>query len=383
MSNRLLPGSTIGILGGGQLGRMLSLVAKRLGYTTVVFTEREDSPAGQVSDHCILGDLSDQKALKELGVIADVITYETENIPIDSCRYLQQFAPVRPDPDAIYHTQHRARERQLLNSLGIPVAPYHLIKEPGDVATLPADFVFPAILKTASFGYDGRGQVQVASSEQLKSSWQSLGSVECILEEKISFIKEFSVIIVGSAAEKELLHYGPIENHHSRHILDISTYPAEIPEDSARQALEYTTSIGKSFKLEGVVTVEFFLTANGSVMVNEIAPRPHNSGHLTIEGFATSQFEQQLRGICGLPLGSNQALCAAAMVNLLGELWRDDAEPHFEKAFSQSNTFLHLYGKQEARPKRKMGHITVTEQELSRAREKALALRASLTDSES
>jgi len=380
MSNSLLPGSTLGILGGGQLGKMLVLVAKRIGYYTVVFTERENAPAAQVSDQAIVGNLDDRSLLSKFGKLCDVITYETENIPIESCRLLEDLAPVRPNPDAIFRTQHRVRERELLTGLGIPTAPYHVLKKAEDLEHLPADFKFPAIMKTACFGYDGKGQMQVSSRDDILAAWTTLDQQECIIEQKISFSKEFSVIVAGSKGSVSRVTYGPIENHHERHILDLSLYPGTIPTEASELAVKHALKVGEHFSLEGVLTIEFFLAENDQVIVNEIAPRPHNSGHLTIEGFSTSQFEQQLRGICCLPLGNSKALSAVAMVNLLGELWSKAGKLNCEDIFAEPGAHLHLYGKNKARVGRKMGHLTVVGENITEAKEKALALRTTLTE---
>ncbi|MCB0328802.1 MAG: 5-(carboxyamino)imidazole ribonucleotide synthase [Bdellovibrionales bacterium] len=374
----VLPGSTVGILGSGQLGRMLAFVAKRMGYTVVVFSDQQDSPAGQVADLELVGSYNDEALLRKFGEACDVITYEFENIPSNSCRILEEFAPVRPNPEAIFLTQNRARERELLTGLGIPVAPYHHIAEEKDIASLPADFTFPAILKAASFGYDGKGQQAVSSRADLDESWNALGQVECVLEERLQFAKEFS-IVVARAVDGSIVTYGPIENHHEKHILDLSFYPSEIAAEVSELASDYAKQIAEKLGVLGVITIEFFLMKNNSPIVNEIAPRPHNSGHLTIEGFRASQFEQQLRGVCGLPLGSVESLTPVAMVNLLGELWNDDGDLTTAHVFQHPKAFLHLYGKTEPRSGRKMGHLTVVASDLTEAKSTALQLRDAMS----
>jgi 5-(carboxyamino)imidazole ribonucleotide synthase len=393
----ILPGATIGILGGGQLGRMLAVVAKRMGYAVCVYSDVKgflpkgesppriesslaiECPAAQVADHLFCGDYTDEALLKSFCEVCDVITYEFENIPASTCHFLLEHVPVRPHPRAIFVAQNRARERELLERASVPVAPFHVLETEEDLITVPESFIFPAIVKTAELGYDGKGQAQASNLKELQEKWCQLGKVPCIVEEKLSFEKEFSIVIARSASGDSCC-YGPIVNEHVNHILDCSTCPGDLPSQSIQQGKKYAENIANALEIEGVITIEFFLMPNGNVIANEIAPRPHNSGHLTIEAFVTSQFEQQLRGICGLPLGSSEQRSPVAMVNLLGELWKDEPPllSPLNPLFSSPDAHLHLYGKPEARPGRKMGHLTVLDTTVENARTRALELRAQL-----
>ena len=372
----LLPQNTIlGILGGGQLGRMLTFVAKRYGYKVSILSDKENSPAGQVADREFVGDYQDTALLTAFGKEVDVVTYEFENIPLFTCEFLEQFCEVHPNKNLLSKCQNRLRERELLTSLDIPVAHHQEISaEKNDIKE---NFPFPAILKTASSGYDGKGQRVVPSQDKFNAAWKELKNSDCILEEKISFSKEFSIII-SQDKFKNSHTFGPIENTHENHILSVSRYPGDIPEESIRSAKKHLTEIAKSIELVGVLTAEFFLLKNGEVIVNELAPRPHNSGHLTIEACHISQFEAQLRAVCGLPLlpfvkkentsaqNSNNSSRQyshqyshrhAAMLNLIGEKVYSNAIPYSE-ILQLEQTSLHLYGKEHALKGRKMGHIT-------------------------
>lgn len=378
----ILPGATIGIVGSGQLGRMAALVAKRMGYRVCVYSPTADSPTGQVVDKEFVGSYEDREQLALFRAECDVITYEFENIPVETFHFLQEQVPVHPTPDAIYATQNRLRERELLSELEIPVAPYAALSSAEELECLlqseqSTPLRFPAVLKTASFGYDGKGQVKVQSQEELSAAWESLAQQPCLLEERISFVSEFSVI-VARGGDGELRTYGPIENEHVNHILDRSFFPSHVPEASGEKAVQYAQAIAEKLGVIGVIAVEFFLLKDGGVLVNEIAPRPHNSGHLTIEGFATSQFEQQIRAICGMPLGSVGLVQPVAMVNLLGDVWAEKPYLDISAVVQEPRAFLHLYGKPEARIGRKMGHVTVLGESVSDACEKAAKVRQGL-----
>lgn len=378
----ILPGATIGIVGSGQLGRMAALVAKRMGYRVCVYSPTADSPTGQVVDKEFVGAYDDWEQLAQFRAECDVITYEFENIPVETFHFLEENVPVHPTPDAIYATQNRLRERELLSELEIPVATYAPLTSAEELKDLlqsdqSASLQFPAVLKTASFGYDGKGQVKVQSRAELETAWDSLAQQPCLLEERISFVSEFSVI-VARGGDRELRTYGPIENEHVNHILDRSFFPAHVSEASGEKAVQYAQAIAEKLGVIGVIAVEFFLLKDGGVLVNEIAPRPHNSGHLTIEGFATSQFEQQIRAICGMPLGSAALVQPVVMVNLLGDVWEGNPYLDISSVVQEQSAFLHLYGKPEPRIGRKMGHVTVLGANVLEAAEKAAGVRRGL-----
>lgn len=324
----ILPGATIGILGTGQLGRMTALAARAMGYHVAVDPADRTSPAGQVADR----DLAE----------AAVITYEFENIEP------REFSvPVRPGFDVLRITQNRLREKTWLRDHGIPVTPFVAIASERDFDRAP----YPGVLKTAGYGYDGKGQTKAASPEEARAAWTGEAA---IVEQWIPFRREVSVV-AARGLDGCFVHYGVIENDHAHHILDISRAPVR----GAEAAVDITREIFEKLGVVGLACVEFFETQSGGVMVNEIAPRPHNSGHLTIEACATSQFEQQVRAVCGLPLGSTEYLRAGAMANLLGDLWAA-GEPDWGAALEDPRVKLHLYGKSEPRPGRKMGHLTAT-----------------------
>jgi len=378
----ILPGATIGIVGSGQLGRMAAFAAKRMGYRVCVYSPTPDSPTGQVVDREFVGEYDDKDRLSDFRAECDVITYEFENIPVDTFYFLEEAVPVFPPPKAIFLTQNRLRERALLSDLGVPIAPYAELSSMEDLTKIAernssSTFEFPAILKTADFGYDGKGQASIARVEELHSAWHSLSQQPCLLEEKISFVSEFSVV-VARGGNGEICTYGPIENQHVNHILDLSFFPSAVPDSSAEEAVQYSRSIADELGVVGVITIEFFLLHDGKVLVNEIAPRPHNSGHLTIEGFQTSQFEQQIRAICGMPLGAVEPLGSVAMVNLLGDLWEECPYLDISSIAKDSSAHLHLYGKPEPREGRKMGHVTVLGADLSSVCKKARTLRKEL-----
>ena len=347
----ILPGATLGILGSGQLGRMFALAARRLGYHIHVFSPDKKSPAGQIADKEIVGDYDDLDAIQAFAKKVDVVTLEFENIPIDAALAADKITPLRPGPQALHTTQHRLREKTFLKSSGFPVTNFVAITD-----ALPTDFPFPAILKTAGFGYDGKGQFKVANQDELATAWQQLDRQPCVLEAFVPFEREVSVV-AARGLDGTLVHYGVFDNTHANHILDTTIAPALLPAKAFKDAIEITRGIFEKLDIVGTSCVEFFLNHDASLVVNEIAPRPHNSGHLTIDAATTSQFEQQLRAVCGLPLGDTSFASPAAMANLLGDLW-EPATPNWPALLQFPEIRLHLYGKDEARPGRKMGHIT-------------------------
>ncbi len=356
MSGPVLPGATVGVLGSGQLGRMLALVARRMGYRVHVYAPDSDSPTGQVADKEWSAAYDDLEAVGEFARSVDVVTLEFENIPAATVEEVSSVVPVRPGWKALHTAQNRLREKTFLENAGFPVAPFREV--PGRAALDGAlrEIGVPAVLKTAGFGYDGKGQSRIEAVKEVDGAWEALGG-EAILESWVDFEKEVSVV-AARGLDGSFAHYGAVENTHDRHILDVTIAPADVPPEVEPEAVEIAQGIFEELEIVGTACVEFFLTSDGEILVNEIAPRPHNSGHWTIEGAATSQFEQQLRAVCGLPLGSTARVRpAAAMANLLGDAWTG-GEPDWVKVCSLPEVKLHLYGKKEARPGRKMGHVT-------------------------
>ena len=375
MDNAVLPGQRVGILGGGQLGRMLALVARRMGYRVAVLSSSADSPAGQVADYEVVASYNDAEAARRFARDVDVVTLEFENIAAEVLEAAESVAPVRPGVRALHTTQSRLREKHFLQAHGFPLAPFAAIQREDDL-TAALDLVgSPAVLKTAGFGYDGKGQAKVASLEGARAAYAALGGQAAVLERFVAFEREVSVV-AARGLDGGFAHYGAIDNLHDRHILDLSSAPSELSPGLQREAAELTRAIGETLDLIGSYCVEFFV-ADGRLLVNEIAPRPHNSGHLTLEASAVSQFEQQLRAVCGLPLGKTQPVRPAAMANLLGELWQR-GEPRWAAALKRPGVVLHLYGKREARPGRKMGHLTALGESPAAAREAVRAARAAL-----
>jgi len=342
------------MFGGGQLGRMFTLAAKQMAYKVVVFSPESDAPAGQVADAQIQADYEDVNALKSFADAIDVATIEFENIPVPSLEQIEKHVPTRPGASVLRTIKNRRDEKQFLSGHGFPVAPFRVVCGKEDLADI-ANSAFPAVLKTCSSGYDGKGQQLVNSADQLLSAWTALGEVECVLESFVDFDCEFSVIVARN--EQAMAHYQPIRNDHQNHILDVSSSPSHLPQKVCEEATKVTCAVAEALQYVGVMCVEFFLRRDGAIVINEIAPRPHNSGHLTIEAHATSQFEQQVRAVCNLPLGSVTQLRPAAMANLLGDIWNDGV-PRWQNALAAPGTNLHLYAKDLPNAGRKMGHLT-------------------------
>ncbi len=355
----ILPGSTIGVLGSGQLGRMFTIAARRLGYRVHTFSPDEDSPTGQVADHEVTASYDDLAAVAAFARDVAAVTFEFENVPSRTVDTLGADTIVRPSGRVLHVAQHRVREKQFLAQVGIPVAPFAVVHDAADLQAGLTRLGVPAILKTASFGYDGKGQARIAHPGDATAAWEGIGCQPAVLEGVVDFACEVSVV-VARGHDGALADYGAIENSHRNHILDVSVWPARIPEPTAAQAVAVARAACEALDVVGVLCVEMFVTAAGQVIVNELAPRPHNSGHLTIDAHVTCQFEQQLRAVCGLPLGSTTAHApAAAMANLLGDAW-DRGEPDWAAALAIPGVKLHLYGKAAPRPGRKMGHISAT-----------------------
>ncbi|MFL6584975.1 MAG: 5-(carboxyamino)imidazole ribonucleotide synthase [Chthoniobacterales bacterium] len=358
MTRRYLPGSAIGVMGGGQLGRMFAISARRMGYRVHVFIPEADSPAGQVADRATVADYGDEAAVKEFARAIEVLTFEFENIPVQTVDWCGEYVSVRPSGAILHTAQHRLREKTFLRDAGIPVANFRAVQSESDLRDALENVGTPSILKTAGFGYDGKGQQFIDGSGSAEQIWVNRPGDELILEQAIDFALEISVI-VARTAEGAMATFPVSENIHSEHILDVTVVPARVSAAVAEQAVHLAREIAGKLELVGLLAVEMFVTRDNRLVVNELAPRPHNSGHWTIEGCVTSQFEQQLRAVCGLSLGSTELLRPTAMANLLGDLWHPH-EPNWAAALDRPAAHLHLYGKREPRPRRKMGHITST-----------------------
>jgi 5-(carboxyamino)imidazole ribonucleotide synthase len=376
----LLPGSVIGVLGSGQLGRMLGLAARRLGYRLHTYSPDTDSPTGQVADVEVSGAYDDLEALRGFADGVDVVTFEFENVPSASVAAIAERALVRPAGSVLHTTQHRGREKAFLTRAGIPVGAYAHVETPDELTAAVRRLGTPSILKTASFGYDGKGQARVEAAGEALAAWNRIGRPPAVLEAFVDFELELSVV-AARGADGAIVDYGAIENVHARHILDVSVAPGRVPPAVAREAAAIAHATLEALDVVGVLCVEMFLTRDGRVLVNELAPRTHNSGHLTIEAAATSQFEQQLRAVCGLPLGSTALTRPAAMANLLGDLWVG-GEPRWSDALARPGVHLHLYGKREAKPGRKMGHLTALAETVEGAASAVREARAALVTSD-
>jgi 5-(carboxyamino)imidazole ribonucleotide synthase len=352
----VLPGSTIGVLGSGQLGRMFAIAARRMGYRVHTFSPDEDTPTGQVADLEIQAPYEDLDAVRTFASHVSVVTFEFENVPAATAAAAAECAMVRPAGDILHTTQHRLREKTFLAQSGLPLTPFRRVASLADLKSAVQELGLPAILKTAGFGYDGKGQFRIMTADQLPNAWHAIGEQEAVLEAFVDFEREISVV-AARGANGEFVHFGAIENQHSNGILDISIAPARIPASLTKDAVEITRAVFEKLNVVGVLCVEFFVTKSGGLLINELAPRPHNSGHLTVDANITSQFEQQLRCVCGLPLGDVTQLAPSAMANLLGDVWAN-GEPNWPAAAEVGNVKIHLYGKLSARPGRKMGHLT-------------------------
>lgn len=350
------PGSTIGVLGSGQLGRMFAIAARRMGYRVHTYSPDEDTPTGQVADREVTGSYDDLDAVREFARQVSALTFEFENVPAATAAAASELTRVRPSGDVLHITQHRLREKTFLRRAGLPVTPFCRIGSLAELDAAAQELGLPAVLKSAGFGYDGKGQFTIHHAGQFPEAWRAAGEQEAVLESFIDFDSEVSVVAARSETG-EFAHYGVVENRHRNHILDVTIAPGGVSGPVAEQAIEISRAVLERLDVIGVLCVEFFVCGSGRILVNELAPRPHNSGHFTFDANVTSQFEQQLRAVCGLPLGSVEQLAPAAMANLLGDLW-NQREPNWINACSFPNVKLHLYGKLAARPGRKMGHLT-------------------------
>ena len=374
----IFPDAMLGMLGGGQLGRMFTLAAHSMGYRVTVLDPDPLSPAGAIADVHLKAAYQDREALQLLADSCAAVTTEFENVPADSLRWLANHCTVRPAGDAVAIAQDRIREKAFFRSCGLGVAPYAVIENDNDITQAPAN-LFPGILKRARFGYDGKGQATVSTTAEARDAFHKMGADSCVLEQRLNLEREVSVIVArGQSNTGGAGCTFPVsENRHRKGILDVSIVPARVSSALAQQAEAAALRIAEQLHYFGVLAVEFFITTAGELLVNEMAPRPHNSGHYTIDACATSQFEQQVRTLCGLPLGDTRLLAPVVMVNILGEAWAQ-GEPAWERVFNLPQAKLHLYGKHEARFGRKMGHYTVLGESVDNALTQALAVRAAL-----
>lgn len=354
----ILPNSTIGVFGSGQLGRMFAIEARKMGYRVHTYSPESDTPTGQVADVETTAAYEDLDRVREFAGTVDVVTFEFENVPSKAVEAAAEIVGVHPKGEILHTTQNRLREKTFLSNNGFPVTPYRHIKTIDDLFRAADALGLPAVLKTAGFGYDGKGQAKLRQHSDIESAFEAMNGAEAILESYVDFAKEVSVVCARDRSGN-FVHYGVIENEHANHILDVSFAPAVIPEGVFNGAVEIARSIAESLDYVGTLCVEFFVTGDEKLLVNELAPRPHNSGHLTFGPCVTSQFAQQVRAVCGLPLGSTEFFRPAAMANLLGDIW-EKGEPDWPGALGDSDVVLHLYGKADAKPGRKMGHITTT-----------------------
>jgi 5-(carboxyamino)imidazole ribonucleotide synthase len=370
------PGAALGVLGGGQLGRMFAIAARRMGYRVHSFSPDDDSPAGQVADLEITASYEDLDALRTFARGVSVVTFEFENVPVEAISAVEEHAPVRPSAVALHTAQQRAREKAFLAGRGVPTAPFAAAATLDELWEAVNRVGTPAVVKTAAYGYDGKGQHKVTTPADVEHIWTAIGHQEAVVEKFISLQAEIS-IVAARGLDGAVAEFPAFENRHRNHILDLTTVPAAIPPAIAKRASEITRTILEELQYVGVLCVEFFLSTDGELLVNELAPRPHNSGHLTFDAAVTSQFEQQVRAICGLPLGSGAIPRPAAMANLLGDLWVD-GEPNWAAACRFPDVKLHLYGKTEPRPGRKMGHLTACGKTVDEAQDRVLAARDAL-----
>ena len=373
----ILPPSTLGMLGGGQLGRMFVVAARTMGYNVIVLDPDPNSPAGGLASEHLAKTYDDSEALDYLAQQCAVISTEFENVPAATLEYLAKSVPVHPSASALQIAQHRRREKEFFRGQGLGTAEFLAIESADDIEQA-REFPFPAILKTATLGYDGKGQVVCESFEDLRTAFEQVAGKPCVLEQRVELACEVSVVL-GRSQQGEVTCFPIAENSHANGILDVTLVPARISGSLAETAIDAATRIADGLDYCGVLAIEFFVTTDERVLVNEMAPRPHNSGHYTIDACDTSQFEQQVRMICGLPPGSCRLHSPVAMWNVLGDIWPQNAGPAWDKLLCLPQAKLHLYGKLEARPGRKMGHINCLGETLEKAQALMQQVRSLLT----
>ena len=377
MERPLQPGGTIGILGGGQLGRMSAIAARRLGYKVRTYDPSAGACAAGIADEHVTADWNDTAALTRFAQGCGRITLEFENIPPATVEFVAKSVPSHPSAHVLATCQNRRREKEFLRASGIPCANFAVVSSLTELQAAVKTVGFPCVLKTADFGYDGKGQVKLPTAEaDLAVAWDKIGGAVGVLEAWVPFQMEISVLVARTIDGRTAV-YDPAENIHRNHILHLSISPARIAEATATEARALARRIAEKIHLVGLLAVEMFVK-DGRIVVNELAPRPHNSGHQTFDANETSQFEQHIRAVCGLPLGGTKPLAPSAMVNLLGDVWRNGQEPDWTKVLADPSAKLHLYDKGKAAPGRKMGHITVTAPTIEDAIRRAEALHAAL-----
>ncbi len=372
----ILPDATLGVLGGGQLGRMFVQAARSIGYRVWVLDADPHSPAGSIADRHLVAPYTEAAALREMSSHCAAITTEFENVPAETLAFLEARVPVRPGSSAVAIARDRIQEKTFIRGLGLATAPFVAVCTSEDLAQACTRIKLPALLKTAQLGYDGKGQFLIESAADALRGFHQLREAACILEERVELQQELSVILARSV-DGSMAVYPVGENVHVDGVLDTTSVPARIPPAIAQQAVQMAQSLAVALDYCGVLAVEFFLTRSGELLINEMAPRPHNSGHYTLDACVTSQFEQQVRTLCGLPPGATTLLSPAVMVNLLGDLWRGNAPP-WQRLFQHPGAKLHLYGKRQARQGRKMGHYTCLAAQLDDAAAMAEEIRGAL-----
>lgn len=370
----ILPPDMLGMLGGGQLGRFFVIAAHEMGYRVTVLDPDKNSPAGKIADVHLSAAFDDTAALKTLAETCRAISTEFENVPAATLEYLAQHCTVRPSADAVAVAQNRVLEKNFFRDAGLPVAPFAVIANVEAIGQASAE-LYPGILKVSRFGYDGKGQARVANAAEAEAAFAQFGGEICVLEKMLDLDYEVSVILARDA-EGNIMSFPTAENSHLHGILDISIVPARAPEAIHGKAHQLAMHVAEQLDYIGVLAVEFFVS-DGKLLVNEMAPRPHNSGHYTIDACVTSQFEQQVRALVGLPLGDPRMHSYAVMVNILGDVWKD-GEPAWDKLLEHAQLKLHLYGKHEARPGRKMGHFTLLGRDVETVAAQALLARSEL-----
>lgn len=373
----ILPPAMLGILGGGQLGRMFTVAAKTMGYRVTVLDPDPMAPAAEFADVHLCQAYDDAEALNTLANTCAAITTEFENVNADSMRWLSQLVPVSPSGDCVAIAQNRISEKTWINKAGLATAPYLAITSEADLATDLTPYL-PGILKTARLGYDGKGQIRVQTAAEVAVAYQQLGANDCVLEKMLDLKSEVSAIVTR-VSDAQISCFPVAENHHANGILDVSIVPARVSAELAEQAQTMAKQLASALNYVGVLAVEFFVLADDRLVINEIAPRPHNSGHYTLDACACDQFQQQVRAMCGLLPGDSRLLSPVVMVNLLGDSWGEDqSEPNWAVLMEAPNVHLHLYGKKSARPGRKMGHFTVLSATADEALEQARAIQETL-----
>jgi 5-(carboxyamino)imidazole ribonucleotide synthase len=373
----ILPEATLGVLGGGQLGRMFTVAARTMGYRVIVLDPDANSPAAELANEHICAAFDDHTALEKIGRACAAITTEFENVPADSLNFIAKFCPVRPSAKAVAIAQNRIREKTFLRDSGFETAAFEAVNAIDELAPALKKVGPSALLKISQFGYDGKGQASVNTLSEAVTAFEQMGRKPCVLEQRLHLKTEISVVVARSATG-ETMAYPAAENTHVNGILDLSVVPAQVSEKLAQQATHDARAVADKLDYCGVMAVEFFVVDNERLLINEIAPRPHNSGHYTIDACLTSQFDQQVRVMCGLPLGDARLLTPVAMVNILGDAWKGDTPPPWNAVLDEPRAKLHLYGKREARPGRKMGHFTCIGESVQEASSLARALQQKL-----